>query len=31
MFDNYVHRARVFQEAVQALARDAGTELETQS
>ena len=31
MFDNYVHRARVFQEAVQALARDAGTELETQA
>jgi UDP-N-acetylmuramoylalanine--D-glutamate ligase len=28
MFDNYVHRARVFTEAVQALALDAGTVLE---
>ena len=29
MFDNYVHRARVFVEAVQALALDLGTDLET--
>ncbi len=29
MFDNYPHRARVFREAVQALARDAGVDLES--
>jgi UDP-N-acetylmuramoylalanine--D-glutamate ligase len=28
MFDNYAHRARVFCEAVQALAEDAGQTLE---
>ncbi len=28
MFDNYPHRARVFHAAVQAMAQDAGTELE---
>jgi UDP-N-acetylmuramoylalanine--D-glutamate ligase len=28
MFDNYPHRARVFREAVQAIAREAGVELE---
>jgi len=28
MFDNYPHRARVFREAVQAVAREAGVELE---
>jgi UDP-N-acetylmuramoylalanine--D-glutamate ligase len=31
MFDNYEHRARVFREAVMALAQDAGVSLETQS
>ena len=31
MFDNYVHRAHVFCEAVQELALEAGTQLETQS
>ena len=29
MFDDYVHRARVFVDAVQALAHDLGTDLET--
>ena len=28
MFDNYPHRARVFREAVQAVAREAGVDLE---
>jgi len=28
MFDNYPHRARVFREAVQAIAREAGVDLE---
>lgn len=29
MFDNYPHRARVFREAVQAIAREAGVDLES--
>ena len=31
MFDNYEHRARVFREAVMALAQDAGASLEMHS